>query len=1707
MKKILLLLPLLIFGYCTSAQTLYGNEWIFDYSKTWYKVKVAKDGIYRITQAALTNAGLGLVPGQDYMLFNKGQEVPLYVSTNGILSSGDFLEFYGEKNDGWFDSLLYKNPSTEQLNPFYSMFNDTSVYFLVAQSGFPHQRYSIVANNSSSQPAEPWFMHHEIYTNGSGFSAGDYKTYGTEHVHPSAFNTAEGFFAAYTGSTGSFSISTPSIASSAPATAKIDVYTAGVYNQPNSISVSINNQYNFAQQVFSGVQLHKFSSTTVPLWAFASNTPINFSGSGEVISAVDLWYPRLFRFGSRNFFKFEINSTLTSYTNKHLLIDSFNHGGAPVVLLDLTNKVRISTTPTSSSAVLDFLLPNSPVTIRNLVLAGSTSVFSVSSVTPVKFIDYSQSIHQGNYIIISHNSLRNDNGHDYVRDYAAYRNSLDGGSYDTLIADIDLLTDQFAYGIMKHPLAVRNFAHYVDNHFTKAKPFYFFLIGKGITYDQVRTNSGSYNLCKIPTIGTPAGSDNLLTAYNNSDNLRIAIGRLSAYSPSEVNTYLQKIQEYEYRQKDFIQTIDNKFWMKQVMHLTGGTNAVEQSIFDGYLNTFPNSYREIIEDTSYGANVWRFAKTSSQPIQISASLKIDSLITSGTSLLTFFGHSAFNTLEFAIDNPETYKNNGKYPMIISNGCFTGNIFDNPANNNNIRGLSERFVIPIAPSAPNIGAIAYLSPTDFGISSGLRDFSGAFYENISRKHYGNSIGECIRIGADSLLSNGNQSFERIVSCGEMTLHGDPAIKLNPFALPDYTMTTRQGENNLRLSPPNITFEQGGFFNVIADVVNIGRSVDDSILVTVSRNFPKADLTLSGVKEVIQTFRIKAPGAFTTLNLQIPLQAERALGQNEICITVDAANQVNEISETNNEACISFNITSMDILPVWPYPFSIVGDNALFTLKGSTVEPFAPARKYLFEIDTTEHFNSTFLKKYNVTQSGGVVTWSNPPITWIDSTVYYWRLAVDTLYGNHTLKWHNSSFTYIRGSSPGWNQQHYYQFEKDDSDKIFIAPSDRTFKYFDDNHVIKVKDFNNGTSDQVAVNLDYVKLGNGGSCIPYVVPGGFNIVVLDSATGQAYQSGYPANPQGDFNCGGAATLPVFQYITNGNINCPGWGCGSSFPGPGASNNTIQQSYLTNFINNFVPNGAYVLFYSINDFAPQNFDPALRNAFHTLFGTTVLDTMSASRTYVLFARKGGFGFATKEVMAPALGAMIDTQFIFSAHWYKGIWETPTIGPAVQWSSLHWRYTSVEPTNTDSTGMDLIGVDAAGNETLLLSNNSSSLNTINISNFNATQYPYMKIRMATKDTTNRTPSQLKYWRINYSPAPELALDQHSYFSFHSDTLERGDLLDLKIAVRNVSDYNFDTVYTKYSVTQINNHVDTFLVKMKKLPKQDTLIAHFTLGSTLYPGLNSLNIDVNPFNVKHQTEQFHYNNLGYQKFFVNRDYLNPLLDVSFDGLHIIDGDIVSAKPHILIKLKDENKYLALDSIGLLKVSLKNPGSDNYIQQTIANSNIKFNPASDAKKNNMATIEFDPTLSVDGIYHLRVQGQDKSFNAAGKLDYDISFQVINKPMISNVVNYPNPFTTQTKFVFTVTGSEVPTYFKIQIMTVTGIVVRELTMAELGMGMHIGRNISEYAWDGTDQFGSRLANGVYLYRVVANLNGTKMDKYANAADKYFKSGFGKMYLMK
>src|SRR6266511_2683327 len=94
-------------------------------------------------------------------------------------------------------------------------------------------------------------------------------------------------------------------------------------------------------------------------------------------------------------------------------------------------------------------------------------------------------------LIMANSILYNGaNGSNPVDNYKVYRSSAAGGSYSAKIYDIDQLVDQFAFGIKKHPSAIRNFIQYALNNYTMP-PKFVFLMGKGVNYLSYRSLESS----------------------------------------------------------------------------------------------------------------------------------------------------------------------------------------------------------------------------------------------------------------------------------------------------------------------------------------------------------------------------------------------------------------------------------------------------------------------------------------------------------------------------------------------------------------------------------------------------------------------------------------------------------------------------------------------------------------------------------------------------------------------------------------------------------------------------------------------------------------------------------------------------------------------------------------------------------------------------------------------------------------------------------------------------------------------------------------------------------------------------------------------------------------------------------------------------------------------------------------------------------------
>jgi hypothetical protein len=92
--------------------------------------------------------------------------------------------------------------------------------------------------------------------------------------------------------------------------------------------------------------------------------------------------------------------------------------------------------------------------------------------------------------------------------------------------------------------------------------------------------------------------------------------------------------------------------------------------------------------------------------------------------------------------------------------------------------------------------------------------------------------------------------------------------------------------------------------------------------------------------------------------------------------------------------------------------------------------------------------------------------------------------------------------------------------------------------------------------------------------------------------------------------------------------------------------------------------------------------------------------------------------------------------------------------------------------------------------------------------------------------------------------------------------------------------------------------------------------------------------------------------------------------------------------------------------------------------------------------------------------------------------------LSHVLNYPNPFTTSTKFYVEHNQACDVLNVEVQIFTITGKIVKTILQTVENQGFRT----DGIGWDGKDDYGDKLARGVYIYKVtVKNSEGSKADK--------------------
>jgi len=201
------------------------------------------------------------------------------------------------------------------------------------------------------------------------------------------------------------------------------------------------------------------------------------------------------------------------------------------------------------------------------------------------------------------------------------------------------------------------------------------------------------------------------------------------------------------------------------------------------------------------------------------------------------------------------------------------------------------------------------------------------------------------------------------------------------------------------------------------------------------------------------------------------------------------------------------------------------------------------------------------------------------------------------------------------------------------------------------------------------------------------------------------------------------------------------------------------------------------------------------------------------------------------------------------------------------------------------------------------------------------------------------------------------------------------------------------------------------------------------------------------------------------RDNRPPVIALFMDNTSFVFGGLTGPTTTLIAKLSDENG-----------INTTGAGIGHDITAVLDNDPNKLVVLNDSYVGTVDDFTSGEVRNLfkdlaPGPHSLRLKAWDTYNNSSEK---DIEFVVANtdKLALAHVLNYPNPFATETKFLFEHNRAGEDLDVQVQIFTVSGKLVRTINASVPGAESH-QKSIS---WNGRDDFDDQLARGVYVYRV-------------------------------
>ena len=484
--------------------------------------------------------------------------------------------------------------------------------------------------------------------------------------------------------------------------------------------------------------------------------------------------------------------------------------------------------------------------------------------------------------------------------------------------------------------------------------------------------------------------------------------------------------------------------------------------------------------------------------------------------------------------------------------------------------------------------------------------------------------------------------------------------------------------------------------------------------------------------------------------------------------------------------------------------------------------------------------------------------------------------------------------------------------------------------------------------------------------------------------------------------------------------------------------------------IPDGKLVAISIGGECGGYNTSQELKDILHQ-FGSVYIDSVVWGSSWILLGKKNAPQGSVPEAFSTNGPVEFDSTFFSKT--LSGWFETSWIINSGYWKSLSIKVDSID--NYNQIKIKPIIHEPTADTLNELTWNNNDLDISDLNNHNVDELSFNFSVAANEDGS--TPL-IKSVEIAYDLVPELATN-YQVVSTTADSVTIGEDVGLSFYVYNVGETDADSFNVKVEVINEDNSRQTiFTQRTDSLKSNQRRFFNLTYNTSPGSGAKTFLIDIDSDD--EIRELFEDNNFFSIPIYVQPDTTIPTITLTFDGNDILDGDYISPTPNINIELNDQSLLPITDPSSVMV----------YLNEELIHSDTSIISYQFSTTNPKVKVDFTPVLT-DGEYSLKVLWRDSEGNIVDSSGVEKIFLVSNEAKLLNVYNYPNPTSGETHFTFKLT--QIPEEIRIKIFTIAGRLVKELKY----ISSDLKYDFNKLYWDGRDEDGDLLGNGVYLYKVI------------------------------